>query len=107
MELYLQITIWALQPQLWIIIGMVFILLEMMDGSVVFFLPVGVSALIMALWIYLSKVGVLPYSWLPEEWYWLLPYWISISLLTTLLISTRLKHKIAKDASSKNDINNY
>ena len=39
--------------QIWIIIGVVFIVLEIFDTSTVFFLPLGGSALLVALWLYL------------------------------------------------------
>ena len=43
MDMYLQMSIWTFQPQIWVIVGLVFILLEMTDGSAIFFLPMGLK----------------------------------------------------------------
>jgi|TARA_B110000305_G_scaffold28294_1_gene26422 membrane protein implicated in regulation of membrane protease activity len=107
MDMYLQMSIWTFQPQIWVIVGLVFILLEMTDGSAIFFLPMGLSAQIVALWIYLFNESVIPLGWLPSSWYWLLVYWMILSVLTALLLSRAKKYRRSEDPLSDEDINNY
>ncbi len=103
MDIYLQMTIWLLKPQVWIIIGLAFIILEVMDNSTIFFLPMGIGAEIIALWIYLFNAKTLPLS----GWYWILSYWIIISVLIAFIMSKMKKHKKSKNALRDEDINNY
>ncbi len=107
MDIYLRIAVWAFQPQIWVIIGLAFILLEMTDGSAIFFLPMGIGAEIMALWIYLFNASILPEGWLSSDWYWLLVYWIFISVLIALVMSKTRKYRRSKNSPADKDINNY
>ena len=107
MDVYLQLTYWAFQPQVWVIIGIAFILLEITDGSAIFFLPLGISAELMALLIYLVNSSIVPHTVIPAAWYWLLVYWISFAILVTFLMIKIRKYKRTKAAGGGNDINNY
>ncbi len=104
MDIYLQMTIWLLKPQVWVIIGLAFIIFEVMDNSTIFFLPMGIGAEIIALWIYLFSANTLALS---SHWYWLLSYWIIISVLIALIMSKMKKHKKSKNALLDEDVNNY
>ena len=63
------ISIWLLQFEIWIIIGIIFILLELTDGSAIFFLPLGIGSLILSLYIYLCNIELVSESLILETWY--------------------------------------
>ena len=107
MDVYLQLTYWAFQPQVWVIVGIVFLLLEIIDGSAIFFLPLGISAQLMASLIYLVNASIVPHTLIPASWYWLLVYWISFAVLVTLLIIKIRKYKRTKALGGGDDVNNY
>ena len=97
------ISIWLLQFEIWIIIGIIFILLELTDGSAIFFLPLGIGSLILSLYIYLCNIGIIYESLIIDIWYIALVSWAILSLITSLLISL-LRKKYSKENP---DINDY
>ena len=97
------ISIWLLQFEIWIIIGIIFILLELTDGSAIFFLPLGIGSLILSFYIYLSNIGIIYESLIIDIWYIALVSWAILSLITSLLISL-LRKKYSKENP---DINDY
>jgi len=101
MDLYYQLTYWLFLPQVWVIIGLIFVGLEVTDGSAIFFLPMGISAALMATLIFLVDNSIVPLDYLPTTWYWLLACWAIVSVMSSLALSTRRKQK--KD----DDINSY
>jgi membrane protein implicated in regulation of membrane protease activity len=101
MDLYYQLTYWLFLPQVWVIIGLIFVGLEVTDGSAIFFLPMGISAALMATLIFLVDNSIVPLNYLPTTWYWLLACWAIVSVMSSLALSTRRKQK--KD----DDINSY
>ena len=101
MDLYYQLTYWLFLPQVWVIIGLIFVGLEVTDGSAIFFLPMGISAALMATLIFLVDNSIVPLDYLPTTWYWLLACWAIVSVMSSLALSTRRKEK--KD----DDINSY
>jgi len=60
MDLYYQLTYWLFLPQVWVIMSLIFIGLEVTDGSAIFFLPMGISAALIASLIFLVDNSVLP-----------------------------------------------
>ncbi len=92
--------------QIWIIIGVVFIVLEIFDTSTVFFLPLGGSALLVALWLYLVEIQVIPITTLPKQWFWLLLIWAVIGFAITLALTYLRKSGIIKTRDHR-DINHY
>ena len=84
------ISIWLLQFEIWIIIGIIFILLELTDGSAIFFLPLGIGSLILSLYIYLCNIELVSESLILETWYFALVVWAILSLITSILISNSL-----------------
>jgi membrane-bound ClpP family serine protease len=107
MDFYLQLTYWAFQPQVWVIIGIAFILLEITDGSAIFFLPLGISAELMAILIYLVNTSIVPHTLIPAAWYWLLVYWICFAVFVTFIMIKVRKHKGTKAAAGGDDVNDY
>ena len=107
MDIYLQLTYWIFQPQVWVILGIIFIVLEITDGSAIFFLPMGISAEMIALLVYSVNESILPHTLIPAAWYWLLVYWIFFAVLVTLSIIQFRNYKGKKAGSESNDVNNY
>ena len=107
MDIYLNLTYWIFQPQVWVILGIIFILLEITDGSAIFVLPMGISAEIIALLVYSVNESIVPYSLIPAAWYWLLVYWISFAVLATLSIIKFRNYKAKKAGSGSGDVNDY
>ncbi len=97
------ISVWLLQFEIWIIIGIILILLELSDGSAIFFLPLGIGALILSLYIYLSNIEVISQNLVIGTWYFALVVWSIISLITSILISL-MRKKYSNDTP---DINDY
>ena len=97
------ISIWLLQFEIWIIIGIIFILLELTDGSAIFFLPLGIGSLILSLYIYLCNIELISESLILETWYFALVVWAILSLITYVLISLARK----KYSNETTDINDY
>jgi len=93
--------------QIWIIIGVVMIVLEMMDTSTIFFLPLGLAELIMALWLYLVEIQVVPITSLPIKWFWLLLIWAAIGFVNTLILAYLRKIGVLSGRQSSGDINHY
>jgi len=101
MDLYYQLTYWLFLPQVWVIMSLIFIGLEVTDGSAIFFLPMGISAALIASLIFLVDNSVLPLHFLPTTWYWLLACWAVVSVMSSLGLATVRKQK------KEGDINNY
>lgn len=101
MDLYYQLTYWLFLPQVWVIVSLFFIGLEVTDGSAIFFLPMGISAALIASLIFLVDNSVLPLHFLPTTWYWLLACWAVVSVMSSLGLATVRKQK------KEDDINNY
>ena len=101
MDLYYQLTYWLFLPQVWVIVSLIFIGLEVTDGSAIFFLPMSISAALMATLIFLVDNSIVPLDYLPTTWHWLLACWAIVSVMSSLALSTRRKQK--KD----DDINSY
>ena len=97
------ISIWLLQFEIWIIIGIVFIILELTDGSAIFFLPLGIGSLILSFYIYLCNVGIIHQDIIIDKWYLALVIWAILSLITSLIISLLRK----KYLNHNPDINDY
>ena len=97
------ISIWLLQFEIWIIIGIVFIILELTDGSAIFFLPLGISSLILSFYMYLCNVGIIYQHIIIDTWYLALVIWAILSLMTSLIISLLRK----KYLNHNPDINDY
>ena len=90
------INYWIYFYQVWLIFAVIFLLLELIDGSLIVFLPMGLAAALMSIFILGSS-----YS-LTINWYLLILIWSVISVIISFLLS-----KIWKKGSSNKDINNY
>ena len=97
------ISIWLLQFEIWIIIGIAFIILELTDGSAIFFLPLGIGSLILSFYMYFCNVGIIHQYIIIDTWYLALVIWAILSLITSLIISLLRK----KYLNHNPDINDY
>ena len=55
MDVYLSLSYWLFLLQFWIILGIIFIGLEILDGSLIFFLPIGLGSFSNSLLLYLQE----------------------------------------------------
>ena len=86
-------------PDFWLIASVVLVILEIFIGSLVFFLPLGISSLIVGLILkFQSNTGVIIIS----EWPYSLLLWGVISILLSFLLQ-----KFFKTKGNGKDINDY
>ena len=85
----------------WLIIGLVLCILELSNGSLIFFLPMGISGLLVVLLLKLQESGNL--SVLISDWTWVATVWALLALALSLLLNRLMKRK--KDDTA--DINQY
>tara|TARA_B100001123_G_C15279485_1_gene1013456 strand:+ start:1008 stop:1295 length:288 start_codon:yes stop_codon:yes gene_type:complete len=94
------LSIDPLDGSLWLIVGLLFILLEVFEGSWVILLPTGVSALIIGVVLSLQDnnlIGVVL-----SEFLWTLVLWSILSLGISFLIKNFFRTRKSGD-----DINDY
>ena len=100
------IAAFAFQPEIWLIFGLILIMLELTDGSTIFFLPLGLSAGLMAGWLYLINHSVIPANWQPPVWYFTILQWILLALIITIALAS-LKRIRGRSGTQSSDINDY
>ena len=87
---------WLYYYQVWLIISVVFLLLELTDGSLIVFLPIGIGASLMSLFIlFFDNASVI-------QWYLLFLIWALISAICSFILS-----KLWKRGVNNKDINDY
>lgn len=94
---------WILFYQVWIIAGIIFVLLELTDGSAIFFLPLGIGSFFESLYLYIVDIKIISPFLIIDKWYFLIVMWAVLSLIVSLLISNFWKRNIEDDE----DINQY
>ena len=94
---------WILLYQTWIIVGILFILLELTDGSTIFFLPLGIGSFFISIFIYLLKKGMVPELLILDAWYQILVLWAVISISISIFLARFWNKK----SNSNDDVNNY
>ena len=93
---------------MWVIIAIIAVLLELTDGSRVFFLPIGLAALVVAAHLQLVFTNIVSSSLLPEAWYWLAMEWMIVAAaISVLLVVFRTQMMPGDAASDDEDINRY
>ena len=90
------LTLWLLNPKVWLIIGIVIVSLELIDGSFIFFLPIGLASIINSAILYIQNNQLILENEILRYWYH--PF---LSLIFSLLLQ-----KIS-DRNNKKDINDY
>ena len=96
--------IWILFYQTWIVLGIIFVLLELTDGSNIFFLPLGVGALFVTFYLYLLEQDLLADFFILDSWYQVLALWAVLSGAVSILIA---KFWNKKSDTDDDDINDY
>ena len=108
MGIYSVISFWMYVPLVWVIIAIIAVLLELTDGSRVFFLPIGLAALVVAAHLQLVFTNIVSSSLLPEAWYWLAIEWMIVAAAISVLLVVFRKQMMPGDAASDDeDINRY
>ena len=108
MGIYSVISFWMYVPLVWVIIAIIAVLLELTDGSRVFFLPIGLAALFVASHLQLVFTNIVSSSLLPEAWYWLAMEWMIVAAaISVLLVVFRTQMMPGDAASDDEDINRY
>ena len=85
-------------PDVWLIMSVVLIILEIFIGSLVFFLPLGISSLIVGL---ILKIQENTDLLIINEWSYSLVLWGIISIIISFVIQKYFKK------NKKKDVNNY
>jgi len=99
---------WMFVPQTWVIIAIIAILLELTDGSRIFFLPIGLAALLVAAHLQMLFSNVIAASLLPAAWYWLAMEWMILAAgISVLLVAFRKYLMPPKPELDDEDINTY
>ena len=108
MGIYSVISFWMYVPLVWVIIAIIAVLLELTDGSRVFFLPIGLAALVVAAHLQLVFTNIVSSSLLPEAWYWLAMEWMIVAAAISVLLVVFRTQMMPGDATSDDeDINRY
>lgn len=87
---------WLFYYQIWIIIGVIFLFLELTDGSLIICLPLGISAFLISFFVFISNKNLI------NDWYILLFLWAIFSAIISYLLT-----KFWKKGHQNKDINNY
>ena len=100
MSLIMSLSYWFFLIEIWIIIGIILIFLEILDGSMVFFLPIGLASFINALILFINNNFFDEIEFI-STWHHLF-----VTLAISSLILSFILRKFSKKKSKK-DINNY
>ena len=84
----------------WLIIGLLLAILELTNGTLIFFLPTGASGLLTGLVLKMQESGSLPI--LLDCWSGDLTFWAILSFILSLGLNFIVKRKETSD-----DINDY
>ena len=84
----------------WLIIGLLLAILELTNGTLIFFLPTGASGLLTGLVLKMQESGSLPI--LLDGWSGALTLWAILSFILSLALNFIVKRKETSD-----DINDY
>ena len=85
---------------IWLIIGLVLAIIELTSGTLIFFLPMGVSGLITGTFLKLQESESI--SVLINDWTAALIFWAVLSLLLSLMLNLLVKKK-----DTVKDVNDY
>ena len=85
---------------IWLIIGLVLAIIELTSGTLIFFLPMGVSGLITGTLLKLQESESI--SVLINDWTAALIFWAFLSLILSLMLNLLVKKK-----DTVKDVNDY
>jgi|AACY02.3.fsa_nt_gi NfeD-like. len=90
-------------PHYWVIAGLILVALELTDGSLIFFLPLGLSSLLQAGIIYLQQTGMLGMI-IYEDWWENLIGLAILMVLMTIMLRVVSHHR---SGDGPKDVNDY
>ena len=89
--------------QTWIVIGIAFLILELFDGSTIFFLPLSLSSFVTSAYVFALENFFLPSILFLNQWYEILLFWALLGLVISFVLVKFWK----RSTFDENDINNY
>ena len=101
MEIYFSFSYWIFQPYVWIILGLLIIIIDIFLGFIL--LPFGISALLIAILIFVDRSSFLGDFIFFENWRDIIIYYAVLLLITLGAI----KIFFQKGKSKTKDINDY
>ena len=102
MEVYLSLTYWLFQPEVWVILGIILIIVDIMVGFNLIILPFGVAALLLAALLYGQSLLLFGEVDLFPSWRTVLIWYAGL-----LIISVGLIRIVFQRSRNKTDINKY
>ena len=103
MEVYLLLSYWLFQPEVWIIFGIILVIVDIMVGFGLIILPVGVAALLVGVILYGNSQQLFGDANLFPSWRIVLIWFAALSIVALGLI--RLVFQRSK--ANGDDINKY
>lgn len=101
MDIYFSLSYWLFLIQFWIILGILFTGLEIIDGSLIFFLPIGIGSFLNALLLFLQENENFFDYQIISFWYHTL---VSLAVFS-LIVSYSLRYLNFK--KNEEDVNKY
>ena len=101
MDVYLSLSYWLFLLQFWIILGIIFVGLEILDGSLIFFLPIGLGSFSNSLLLYLQDFEFMFDYQIISVWH---HTFISLAVFSLIFSYTLRYLNLKKD---NKDVNKY
>ena len=102
MDVYWSLSYWFFQPQFWLIVGILLVIIDIFLLGSSFLLPIGFSALIVSVLVYFDISNVWEFQ-LFDTWQKILLYFGILSVVSIFIIKIFIK---ARGDNGK-DINQY
>lgn len=103
MGIYQSLSYWLFQPEVWIVLGLVLIIVDILVGFGMIVLPVGVAALLLAALLYGHSWLLFGDADLFPSWRMVLIWFASLSIVSIGLIQVLFQ----RSRKNGNDINKY
>ncbi|MGB1863216.1 MAG: hypothetical protein ACPHOL_02805 [Candidatus Puniceispirillum sp.] len=106
MSLITSLSYWLLLVELWLILGLLFVMLEVtLDGSMVIFLPLGIGGFMNAAALKIQQnIPMDSFSFLPETWEQTLISFAIFTALASIILRLVVRHK---KTDTTPDVNDY
>ena len=106
MSIFTSFSYWLLLVELWLILGLLFVMLEVtLDGSMVIFLPLGIGGFMNAAALKIQHSSSMDsFSFLPETWEQTLISFAVFTVLASVILRLLVRHK---KTDSTPDVNDY
>jgi membrane protein implicated in regulation of membrane protease activity len=102
MDVYWSLSYWFFQPQFWLIVGILLVIIDIFLLGSSFLLPIGISALILSVLVYFDISNVWEFQ-LFDTWRKILLYFGILSVVSIFIIKIFIKARGEK----VKDINQY